>query len=99
MTHLVYLFRSRGEEMAFATGYIDGDGCLHRNKENRIELSCLGTLAMMKWMRCLFFPQLNTNISKRNNIYCFKVTGQYAQDVVNQIIKLPIPFLKRKWYN
>jgi len=86
------------QSVAFAAGYIDGDGCIHINKEGRTELSCLGTLNTVRWIRKVFFPQLETHISKRNKIYSFKITGIYADDVVALARGLNLPILKRKWY-
>jgi len=91
-------FKWHAEQIAFAAGYIDGDGCIHKNKHGRFELSCLGTLSMMRFIRNVFFPQLDTNISKRNKIYCFKVTGQYADDIIDIVRKMNLPILQRKWH-
>lgn len=90
-------FNTHGQEIAFAVGYIDGDGCIHKNKEGRFELSCLGTLSITKWIRGVFFPQLDTNISKRNRIYCFKITGRNAMDVIDKVRGMRLPYLRRKW--
>jgi hypothetical protein len=91
-------FKWHAEEIAFAAGYIDGDGCIHKNREGRIELSCLGTLKMMQCIRSVFFPGLDTHIMKRDKIYRFKITGQYALDVIEQVKSFKLPLLSRKWF-
>lgn len=89
---------TRRHALAFIAGYIDGDGCIHINKENRTELSCLGTFRMLSWIRYKLYPGSTSHIYKRNKIYCFKVTGFFADNIIENIKTLELPLLQRKWY-
>jgi DNA-binding transcriptional regulator WhiA len=92
--------------LAFIAGYIDGDGCIHHNKENKIELSILGTAEVLSWIKDVFdtqFPKKyisNIRLAKQDGkIYSYKIVGHKALLILDRIKSLQLPLLNRKWNN
>lgn len=89
--------------LSFIIGYIDGDGCIHKNKEQKIEMSMLGTKKMLKWIKQHFEKILGYKIINRVRLikgkkyYCFKVTGKKAVEIGRYLKRINVPKLKRKW--
>ena len=92
--------------LAFIIGYIDGDGCIHKNIKGKIELSCLGTLEVLKWIQKTFdilippsgrFHAKPRRPKPSSKIYIYRVTGERAVKIIHLLRRIEVPFLQRKW--
>lgn len=99
------------QSLAFIKGIIDGDGTIRLDKNNRLELSIVGTKEILDWISDIFklvspikYKKHNSKVRHRSdrtqkNHYTFKITGIRAWIICNKILQLNIPGLDRKWNN
>jgi hypothetical protein len=89
-------------DLAYATGLIDGDGCLYYNNNN-LSFGFCGTKKIVLWMQQLWFTMINCKIDFRLNgnsktnyrifVYC-----KNAEKLIHQFKTVNIPWrMKRKW--
>lgn len=98
--------------LAFIVGYIDGDGSIVvwkdkcRKDHVRKEISILGTNELLSWIKDFInsnyankigFSGLDASVRVKNNIHCYKFSGNKLQLFVEDISTLDIPKLERKW--
>lgn len=95
---------SGDKALSFIKGYIDGDGCLHINKKGKLEISILGTEAMLIWIRSHFVkilkhePRSNVRLSRKGaKCFSYKITGKDAVIVGRKLKSLDTDSLARKW--
>jgi hypothetical protein len=89
--------------LAFIVGYIDGDGCIRKDKYKHNILHLRGTQEVLKWI-CMIFDKLDSG-----NHYCtskprlhdgywsYTISGHRAIRILNQLKSLDIPKMPRKW--
>lgn len=82
------------QELAFIAGYIDGDGC-YSVRENRPNLSILGTREFLSWTNSILFDNLLT-VRPKDNFYVIATQGDKAIRAREKFINLDIPRLERK---
>lgn len=93
-------------KLAFLIGYIDGDGTISLSKNNRLELSIIGTNEIVSWAKDildnLIAPTKNHNSQvnkekKNSKIFRFKVTGYRALSILEILNNFDVSKLERKW--
>jgi hypothetical protein len=88
---------------AFCVGYIDGDGCVHKNKRGNWSISAVGTQIFLTFVKEFFdvvFPhRFSGSISriKNSSSYVFQINHKKSLLVARQLYKLNLPVLARKW--
>lgn len=97
---------------AFIVGYIDGDGSISvttkkdfRQKNTYIyqitTLSIAGTQEMLSWIGDFFYSicgkRNKVNISTGSRIYQYQISGNKAEHILQDLYKVPIWKLPRKW--
>lgn len=88
---------------AFITGLIDGDGCIGYSKKEKgyITITFTGTEELLIWVRDFIMTQYRfRNLGKvirDNNVYRFRIAGSRAMRVIEDLTKLNLPKLERKW--
>lgn len=90
------------ESLAYSIGYIDGDGCWHRDRCNgRLHLIVVGTEATLQWFNDIWSVSGATvgNTSSRlvKGIYRRSWSGSHAESIAKLLSTIDVPFLKRKW--
>lgn len=91
-------------KLAFIAGYIDGDGCI-RCEKGRLEVSMVGTYDVLKWVQDVFDevvpPQGKYHAAARKrkdrSYSDYKVTGYRAATLMERMLGVETPKLKRKW--
>lgn len=101
---------TKEQNLAFICGLIDGDGTIILSKQNRLELSIIGTGEIINWIKNIF-DYLVLNKTKllakarqrldrdSENHWVYKVTGFRAYSILSELMKLQVPRLDRKWNN
>lgn len=79
---------------AFIAGYIDGDGCYHKNT-NRPALQALGTYEILEWILNIYGLG-DKKISAKGNVWQFWISGKDALALRESFHRLNLPLLKRK---
>lgn len=90
--------------LSYIVGYIDGDGCISRYRNNKyLKVKILGTKELLLWIKNIFiehFPELgldNLNIQSYGKISSFEIHCKKAEEVLKRLKALDIPKLERKW--
>lgn len=90
---------------AFVIGFLDGDGCITKNK-GLLSVKFVGTSAMMHWLKQLFddqFPSYNRGCANvvdahySDVVKRYEITGRRAQDILSFLKKIKVPKMDRKW--
>src|SRR3990167_2588137 len=102
----------KNEELikAFIIGYIDGDGSIvypSKCKERKTIISIRGTEEVLKWIKN-YFDKWATPMNSWANLsgvrwdgktFIYRINRKRAEKVINILIDLDVPKLKRKWYD
>jgi hypothetical protein len=93
---------SDAEALAYSVGYIDGDGCWHRDKANgRLHLIVVGTSELLDWLNASWLKAGasvgSTKSSRVRGIYRRSWSGSHAESIARLLGRLRVPFMKRKW--
>ena len=86
------------EDLAYAAGFLDGEGCFYADLEGRkISVSCSNTnLPVIKWFQEIFGGSVSTDSRRRKdthrNVYSWKVVARDAWAVCCAVA----PYLKEK---
>lgn len=98
-------------QLAFAIGYVDGDGSIQTTKQGYIRLYIIGTQSFLTWLAHLFsqfttdldatshYPKASVKPSKHMRNFTYTVTGRRAAAILSGLkaISSDLPVLQRKW--
>ncbi len=96
--------------MAWFLGYLDGDGAVFADKDGSRMMICIAGASepMIKWIREFVNENFNEKITNKidryylkpgSNCYHFNIAGIRAAIVADYLRQMPLPILKRKWFN
>ncbi len=96
---------SRGESLAFITGYLDGDGCLYTEKPPtghlRLGIQVTGTHEVLRWIKNWFDEiapsEFQANVRCVGKVWSYKIVGRKAESVLQTLLQIKTPKLRRKW--
>jgi len=96
---------SREHSLAFIAGYIDGDGCIFKEKPPtghlRLGVQVTGTYEMLGWIKKMFDEivpsEFQASIRCIGRVYSYKVVGKRAEVFLKALLHIATPKLKRKW--
>ena len=98
--------------ISFIRGLLDGDGSIEwvtRNKYGKDfwSVGVCGTYAMLEWVKSWFdewspISQTGRDLAQvcgpyKTKIYFYRVSGRRAGIILEKLLSVPTPFLKRKW--
>jgi len=88
---------------AFLIGFIDGDGCISVNKNgNKLYLKIAVTSGLGNWLNYIL-PMLygikQMKLTSRGKIFYYALSDRTALKVLNDLNKINVPKLLRKWNN
>lgn len=96
----------RGLQMPFLTGFIDGDGSVIWDNNNAKAVQIFGETELfiqeVKHFLNLRYPPIRPNRIKKGvtplkNGFIFRLQGTRAALMVEEVSKMKLPFLERKW--
>jgi hypothetical protein len=91
---------------SFIVGYIDGDGCIMRDKSrNRLILTIAGTQDLLKWIKKQFdkwCPAEGAGNEVRkyrqtSQVCRLTLTGKRAERICKELMITSVPYMERKW--
>jgi hypothetical protein len=98
---------NRENSLAFIVGYIDGDGCIRRQrrKDRMLTVALAGTHPMLSWVKQWFDrlapPDRRAAVvrllNKNGKMFSYQVSGIRALAVAQALLKIDLPRLTRKW--
>ncbi len=86
------------EILAYAAGFLDGEGCFSVDKSYKIRISCANTnRPIIEWFQQTFGGSFCKNATRRRNprhrrCYSWSIVANDAQ----QLLRAIVPFLKEK---
>jgi hypothetical protein len=87
---------------AFIKGYIDGDGCINADSWGKLSFYIIGTTEICMWVKKFYEKTYKINKNRlishdSRNIVYYKISGETALKVLQDLKKVPTPELSRKW--
>lgn len=103
-------FESEYLKLCFILGFLDGDGCVYKNKKRGdVSVSCVGgSEVFIKWIHeelCKLSSKKGKRRTKppkikidtRNGAFVSCISGAKAEFIIKNFSKFDVPKLKRKW--
>lgn len=96
---------TKNQKLCFIVGYIDGDGCIHQKRNNigGTVLKITGNKNFLSWIKqtleTIFKISIKGKIYKawQSDISFLLIQGRQAFEILDNLEKLPIKKLSRKW--
>lgn len=89
--------------LSYFVGYIDGDGCIYRYKNNAITCSITGGKGILDYFKSIIdfkYPVKNPALVRKatkGNYYDYQFTGSRLLSFYNDIKSFDLPKMYRKW--
>ncbi|MBD2076247.1 hypothetical protein H6F86_20670 [Phormidium sp. FACHB-592] len=96
--------------LAYVKGFFDGDGCAHLRKNGILTLCFYGTFESLDWIKSIcdrVSPQYTddwreksrktSELVQAGKIYNYSISGYRAEQLAEEILKLELPGMLRKW--